>query len=74
MGVFRSCLHWKTEPRSRLLARNHWGNGESAVTAKVGQSFRKRFSRILWLGRLRFFWWKTWGVFFVADDVRRRAR
>jgi hypothetical protein len=54
VGVFRSCLHWKTEPRSRLLARNHWGNGESAVTAKVGQSFRKRSSHNSWLERFRF--------------------
>ena len=46
VGVFRSCLHWKTEPRPRFLARNLWGNGASAVTAKVGQSSRKRFSRI----------------------------
>lgn len=55
VGVFRSCLHWKTEPRPRFLARNLWGNGASAVTAKAGQSFRKRFSRISRPGRLRFF-------------------
>ena len=54
VGVFRSCLHWKTEPRPRFLARNLWGNGASAVTAKAGQSFRKRSSHFRVIGAFSF--------------------
>ena len=70
VGVFRSCLHWKTEPRPRLLARNHWGNGASAVTAKVGQSFRKRSGRIHVAGAFLLFGKWFAGKFRRGREVR----
>ena len=63
VGVFRSCLHWKTEPRPRFLARNQWGNGDFTVTAKAGQSFRKRSSRN-----------RDWSVFVFLETITRGVR
>ena len=70
--MFRSCLHWKTEPRPRLLARNHWGNGASAVTAKVGQSFRKRSGHIHVAGAFLLFGKWFAGKFRRGREVRRK--